>query len=99
MPARIEERTAAARDGAATIPLAREAAGRAAVLRFADIPPEVVDIAETHLLDQLGVGLLAAALPRNRPLVALVSGSGSGGSATALGFATPAPTGDRKSVV
>lgn len=93
MPARIEERTAAARDGAATMPLAREAAGRAAALRFADIPPEVVDIVETHLLDQLGVGLLAATLPRNRPLAALVSGLGTSGRATALGFATPAPAG------
>src|ERR1043166_4467172 len=69
--------------------LARVLAERALAIRFDDIPADVVALAKTHFLDQLGVGLAAAALPRNRPPAALASAFGTGGSSTALGFATP----------
>jgi len=72
--------------------LARVAAEQACAIAFHDIPGDVVALAKTHLLDQLGVGLAAAALPRNRPLASLVSAFGTGGKATALGFAAPVPT-------
>jgi 2-methylcitrate dehydratase PrpD len=83
----------AARTGASDHPagLARLAAERACAIRFADIPPEVVLVAKTHILDQLGVGLLAATLPRNSALATLLSAFGDGGGATALGFAAPVP--------
>src|SRR5262245_17379550 len=71
--------------------LAQLAAEQVCAIPFHDIPADVVALAKTHLLDQLGVGLAAAALPRNQPLASLVSAFGSGGMATALGFATPAP--------
>jgi 2-methylcitrate dehydratase PrpD len=83
------ERTASLRNEATQPALARIAAERACVIRFADIPPEVVAVAKTHILDRLGVGLAAATLPRNRPLAALVSALGAGGNSTALGFAGP----------
>jgi 2-methylcitrate dehydratase PrpD len=67
------------------------AAEQARAISFHDIPADVIALAKTHLLDQLGVGLAAAALPRNRPLAALVCALGSGGKATALGLAAPAP--------
>lgn len=90
--AEIKERTMAAGGGAAAGPaLARVAAERACAIRFADIPPEVVAVAKTHILDQLGVGLVAATLPRNRPLAALASALGAGGNSTALGFAAAVP--------
>jgi 2-methylcitrate dehydratase PrpD len=81
----------AARDlaSAGSAPLARIAAERACAIDFADIPAEVVAIAKTHILDQLGVGLAAATLPRNGALAALLSNLGTGGKATALGFADP----------
>src|SRR5262249_18074397 len=41
---------------------------------------------------QIGVGLVAATLPRNRPLYTLASAFGQGGSATALGLARAVPT-------
>jgi 2-methylcitrate dehydratase PrpD len=85
------ERTASLRNEATQPALARIAAERACAIRFADIPPEVVAVAKTHILDQLGVGLAAATLPRNRPLAALVSALGAGGNSTALGFAGPVP--------
>ena len=69
--------------------LARIAAQRACAIRFADIPADVVALAKTHMLDQMGVGLVAASLPRNRPLAALAAVFGTGGHSTALGFATP----------
>ena len=71
--------------------LARLVAEQACAVAFHDIPADVVALAKTHLLDQLGVGLAAAALPRNRPLASLVSAFGTGGKATALGFAAPVP--------
>lgn len=78
--------------GTADLPaLARLAAEQACALAFHDIPANVVTLAKTHLLDQLGVGLAAATLPRNRPLASLLSAFGTGGKATALGFAAPAP--------
>jgi len=81
----------AAEGGAGPATLARMAAERACAIGFADIPPEVVAVAKTHLLDQLAVGLVATTLPRNSPLAVLISALGSGGSATALGFAAPVP--------
>lgn len=71
--------------------LARMAAERACAIGFADIPPEVIAIAKTHILDQLGVGLAAATLPRNSALGVVTSRFGRGGSATALGVAGPVP--------
>jgi 2-methylcitrate dehydratase PrpD len=49
----------------------------------------VIALAKTHVLDQLGVGLVAASLDRNRPLAALATAFGTGGYLTSLGFATP----------
>jgi 2-methylcitrate dehydratase PrpD len=69
--------------------LARFLAERALAIRFDDIPADVVALAKVHFLDQLGVGLAAAGLSRNRPLAALASAFGTGGNATALGFAAP----------
>jgi 2-methylcitrate dehydratase PrpD len=69
--------------------LARLAAERTHAIRFGDIPADVVALAKTHLLDQLGVGLAAASLPRNRPLNALGGVFGAGGRSTALGLAAP----------
>jgi 2-methylcitrate dehydratase PrpD len=60
----------------------------ARAIRFADIPAEVITLAKTHVLDQLGVGLVAT-LDRNRPLAALATAFGTGGHSTALGFAIP----------
>jgi 2-methylcitrate dehydratase PrpD len=60
-------------------------------LRFQDIPAEVVALAKTHLLDQIGIGLAAAALPRNAALAACTAAFGTGGEATALGLAAPVP--------
>jgi 2-methylcitrate dehydratase PrpD len=64
-------------------------AEQALAIRFDDIPADVVALAKIHFLDQLGVGLLAATLPRNRPLAALASLFGTGGDSTALGGAAP----------
>jgi 2-methylcitrate dehydratase PrpD len=92
VPVKIKEQTTAAGGGAAARPLlARVTAERACAIHFADIPPEVVAVAKTHILDQLGVGLLAATLPRNRPLTALASELGAKGNSTALGFAAAVP--------
>jgi len=71
--------------------LARIIAERALAIPFDAIPPDVVALAKIHILDQLGVGLAAATLPRNRPLAALTSALGTGGNATALGLAGPVP--------
>ncbi len=84
-------------DGQMTVPvgapdrltLARLVAERASAIAFHRIPADVVALAKTHVLDQLGVGLAASAIPRNRPLASLVSAFGTGGKATALGFAAP----------
>src|SRR5260370_13417165 len=89
--AEVDQRTTASRGGAIQPALARVAAERAGAIRFADIPPEVVAVAKTHILDQLGVGLVAGTLPRNRPLAALASALGAGGKSTALGFAAAVP--------
>lgn len=72
--------------------LARVVAEQAIAIRFDDIPADVVALAKLHFRDQLGVGLLAATLPRNRPLAALASAFGAGGNATALGSAAPVVT-------
>jgi 2-methylcitrate dehydratase PrpD len=89
--AEVDQRTAAsASSGLPNQPvLARVAAERALAIRFDDIPTDVVALAKIHFLDQLGVGLAAATLPRNRPLAALASAFGTGGNSTALGFAAP----------
>ena len=73
--AAVDQRTAAsAPSGVPNQPvLARIAAERALAIRFDDIPSDVVALAKIHFLDQLGVGLAAATLPRNRPLAALAS--------------------------
>ena len=85
------QRTTAARGAPNQPPLARVAAEQACAIAHHDIPADVVALAKTHLLDQLGVGLAAAALPRNRPLASVVSAFGTGGKATALGFDAPVP--------
>ena len=87
--AQADQRTTAARGAPNQPALARVAAEQACAIALHDIPADVVALAKTHLLDQLGVGLAAAALPRNRPLASLVSAFGTGGKATALGFARP----------
>jgi 2-methylcitrate dehydratase PrpD len=69
--------------------LARLAAERTRAVRFGDIPADVIGLAKTHLLDQLGVGLAAASLPRNQPLNALGDVFGAGGRSTGLGLAAP----------
>ena len=69
------------------------AAERALAIRFSDIPADVVALAKSHFLDQLGVGLAAASLPRNSPLTALGSVFGTGGKSTALGLAAPVTAG------
>jgi 2-methylcitrate dehydratase PrpD len=89
--AQADQRTTAPRGVPNQPVLARMAAEQACSIAFHDIPADVVALAKTHLLDQLGVGLAAAALPRNSPLASLVSAFGTGGTATALGFATPVP--------
>ena len=63
--AEVEQRATASRSVAIQPALARVAAQRARAIRFADIPAEVVALAKIHFLDQLGVGLAAATLPRN----------------------------------
>ena len=70
--------------------LARIAAERTLAIRFDDIPADVVALAKIHFLDQLGVGLAAATLARNRPLAALTSAFGTGGNSTVLGCTAPA---------
>jgi 2-methylcitrate dehydratase PrpD len=91
LKAQLDQRVAVSASGA--VPnqpvLARIAAGRALAIRFDDLPADVVALAKTHFLDQLGVGLVAATLPRNCPLAALASAFGTGGKSTALGFAAP----------
>ena len=72
--------------------LACMVAEHAIAIRFDDIPADVVALAKIHFRDQLGVGLLAATLARNRPLAALASAFGAGGNATALGCAAPVMT-------
>ena len=89
--AHADQRTTAARGAPNQPPLARVAAEQACAIALHDIPADVVALAKTHLLDQLGVGLAAAALPRNRPLASVVSAFGTGGKATALGFDAPVP--------
>jgi 2-methylcitrate dehydratase PrpD len=64
-------------------------AEQAFAIGFDDIPADVVALAKIHFLDQLGIGLLAATLPRNRPLAAIASLFGTGGNSTALGCAAP----------
>jgi 2-methylcitrate dehydratase PrpD len=91
MTARADQRMRAPRGAPNRPALARLAAEQASAIAFHAIPADVVALAKTHLLDQLGVGLAAAALPRNRPLAALGSVFGTGGKATVLGFPTPAP--------
>jgi 2-methylcitrate dehydratase PrpD len=89
--AHADQRTTAARGAPNQPPLASVAAEQACAIALHDIPADVVALAKTHLLDQLAVGLAAAALPRNRPLASLVSAFGTGGKATALGFDAPVP--------
>jgi 2-methylcitrate dehydratase PrpD len=67
-------------------------AEQALAIRFDDIPSDVVALAKLHFRDQLGIGLVAATLARNRPLAALASLFGTGGNSTALGCATPVMT-------
>jgi 2-methylcitrate dehydratase PrpD len=87
--AEVEQRATASRSVAIQPALARMAAQRVRAIRFADIPADVIALAKTHVLDQLGVGLVAASLDRNRPLAALAGAFGTGGHSTALGLATP----------
>lgn len=89
--ARANQSTTATTDAPGRPALARVAAEQACAIAFGDIPADVVALAKTHLLDQLGVGLAAAALPRNRPLASLVFAFGEGGRATALGLEMPVP--------
>jgi 2-methylcitrate dehydratase PrpD len=76
--AEVNQRTTASGGVPNQLALARMAAERASAVRFADIPAEVVAVAKTHMLDRLGVGLVAASLPRNRPPAALASAFGTG---------------------
>jgi 2-methylcitrate dehydratase PrpD len=89
----VKEIAMAAQGGASarSAALAGIAAERACSIRFADIPSEVIAAAKTQFLDQLGVGLIAATLPRNGPVATLLSALGRGGGATALGFAEAVP--------
>jgi len=87
--AHADPRTTALRVPSHQPALARMAAERTRAIRFDDIPGDVIALAKTHLLDQLGVGLAAASLPRNRPLDALAGAFGPGGKCTALGLAAP----------
>src|SRR5262245_20747699 len=89
MPGSALAAPATVASGANPPSLARTAAERACRLAFADIPAEVVEVSKTHLLDQLGIGLIAATLPRNLPLAAIASALGGGGRSTALGCAAP----------
>jgi 2-methylcitrate dehydratase PrpD len=89
--AQADESTTTARGAPNQPALARMVAEQACAIALHDIPTDVVALAKTHLLDQLGVGLAAAALPRNSPLASIVSAFGTGGKATALGFAAPVP--------
>jgi hypothetical protein len=90
--AQVDEHKGASRDASSNVPaLARTAAERAPAIPVDDIPPNVVALAKIHLLDQLGVGLVAATLPHNRPLAALACALETGGSSTALGLAAPVP--------
>lgn len=77
--------------GAAPAPLARIVAERAEGIRFEDIPAEVVEAAKDQLLDQLGVGLVAATLARNRCLGDALARLGAGGRCTGLGMPGPLP--------
>src|SRR5215468_5786620 len=81
----VDLRTTVSRGASNQSALARTVAEQALAIRFDDIPADVVALAKIHFRDQLGIGLLAATLPRNRPLVALASLLGTGGNATALG--------------
>src|SRR5262245_15832460 len=85
----VDLRTTVSRGTCDQSALARMVAEQALAIRFDDIPADVVALAKIHFRDQLGIGLLAATLPRNRPLVALASLFGTGGNATALGCAAP----------
>ena len=87
--AHADLRTTSAKGARHQPALARMAAERTHAIRFDDIPADVVALAKTHLIDQLGVGLAAASLPRNRPLDALAGMFGAGGRSTALGLAAP----------
>jgi len=90
--AQVDEQKGASRSASANATaLARMAAERALAIPFDDIPADVVALAKIHLLDQLGVGLIAATLPRNRPLAVLACALGTGGSSTAFGLAAPVP--------
>ena len=84
--AHADQRTTAARGAPNQPPLARVAAEQACAIAHHDIPADVVALAKTHLLDQLGVGLAAAALPRNRPLASVVSAFGTGGRGHGFGL-------------
>jgi 2-methylcitrate dehydratase PrpD len=77
--------------GSAKPALARMAAERASRIRFPDIPSDVIAVAKTHVLDQLGVGLVASTLPRNRALSALAAEFGIGGRSTGLGHEAAVP--------
>jgi len=85
----VDLRTTVSRGASNQSALARTVAEQALAIRFDDIPADVVALAKIHFRDQLGIGLLAATLPRNRPLVALASLFGTGANATALGGAAP----------
>jgi 2-methylcitrate dehydratase PrpD len=82
-------RTTASRGASDQSALARIVAEQALAIRFDDIPPDVVALAKIHFRDQLGIGLVAATLPRNRPLAAVASLFGTGGNSTAIGCAAP----------
>ena len=84
--------TTVSRDAPDQSALARMVAEQALAIRFEDIPSDVVALAKLHFRDQLGIGLVAATLARNRPLAALASLFGTGGNSTALGCANPVMT-------
>ncbi|VTU46620.1 MmgE/PrpD family protein (plasmid) [Variovorax sp. SRS16] len=71
--------------------LAEQFASFADGLRLADVPAPVQRLARLHLIDALGVGLGASAVPSHRRfLQGLREESGTGGRATVLGYSTGA---------
>src|SRR5262245_45024508 len=85
----VARRTTASHAASHPSALARRVAEQALSIGFDDIPADVVALAKIHFLDQLGIGLIAATLPRNRPLAANASLFGTGGNSTAFGCASP----------
>ena len=85
----VDRRTTVSHAASRPSALARMVAEQALAIGFVAIPGDVVALAKIHFLDQLGIGLVAATLPRNRPLAAIASLFGTGGNSTALGCAAP----------